>query len=247
MASSVQTLRITLPHEVSKRLEHVAHERHASAEEVASSIIEHWLLTKRSDGSVRVVHDEGKERSHGTQSDLNEIIRRQDEEIAWLRAEITRLISISPTIHLVHHGPGVFGEAGTVHSEEPNSEIPSARPGEFNPVYQKDDTPVTPPIDLREVEYSPQESSADPNDLISGVLSDREGTRPEQVSGKTLRDLVGGVTGEKNYSVSEAASIAGEPESVILEYIINGFLPAIHINNTYLIRGNDLRQYMLSK
>ena len=67
------------------------------------------------------------------------------------------------------------------------------------------------------------------------------------VSDRTLRDSIGGVREEKKYSLGEAAAIAGESEAVLLEYILDGVLPATKDADSYRIKGTDLRRYMFSK
>lgn len=249
MSPPIQTLQISLPHEVSKRLERMAHERNLSAEEVATSILEQWLVRIGFDNSIRVVPDEcqGKPESYDT-SGLKEIIHRQDKEIAWLREEIHRMITISPTIHLVHHenksgtdtrSDLVMDMLNPVSPSSPELRISDEK---------RDELLSNPNVDDGELQYSQTiESSSEQNELISAVSGNQALHNSEQVSGKTLRGLVGGVTGDKNYTVLEAAAIAGESETVILEYINDGFLPALKYDGLYLIRGNDLRQYILSK
>ncbi|MFH0966799.1 MAG: helix-turn-helix domain-containing protein [Methanobacteriota archaeon] len=248
MSSPIQTIQIALPHEVSKRLEHVAHERNLSTQEVVASILEQWLIKSGHDDSIRIVSDvsTGKPESfdhHG----MKEIIRRQDEEITWLRDEINRIVTTFPTIHLVHHEyiPGKNTHPDlSMEMLNPLSPSPSIGMPDEN----QNAIPSNPNVDVDELQYSPViESSSEQNDLISTVSGDQALHNSEQVSGKTLRGLVGGVTGDKNYTVFEAAAIAGESESVILEYINDGFLPALKNNGTFLIKGNDLRQYILSK
>ena len=46
-------------------------------------------------------------------------------------------------------------------------------------------------------------------------------------------------------AAAEAAAIAGESESVLLEYIADGFLPALRDGPVCRIRGIDLRRYMM--
>ncbi|MDD3574495.1 MAG: helix-turn-helix domain-containing protein [Methanospirillum sp.] len=64
---------------------------------------------------------------------------------------------------------------------------------------------------------------------------------------RTLRDSIGGVSDEVMYTISEAAAITGESESVLLEYIFDEFLPVVRNGTDCRIRGVDLRRYMMSR
>ncbi len=249
MSPPIQTLQISLPHELSKRLERMAHERNMSAEVVATSILEQWLIRGGLDNSIRIVPEEcpGKPDSLDS-SGMKEIILRQDEEITWLREEIHRMITISPTIHLVHHENKSQKDSRSDLSKDIINPLSHSSPQSNVRDEKRDEILSNPNVDDGELQYSQaMESSPEQNDLISTVSGNQTLHNSEQVSGRTLRGLVGGVTGDKNYTVLEAAAIAGESETVILEYINDGFLPAIKYNGSYLIRGNDLRQYIMSK
>ena len=249
MSPSMQTFPISLPHELFIRLEQAAHERNMSDEEFIVSFLDRLVTKGNLNSPVRVVSDTRRKDSESVDlTGLKEIIRRQDEEILWLRSEINRLITISPTIHLVHHDyqawkntvPDPSIPAGDVSREK--TSFPST------PEDKADELLSNQNVDVGELQYSQVlDSSGEQNDLISAESTNQRMQDSEQIGGKTLRGLVGGISGEKNYTVFEAAAIAGESDSVILEYINDGFLPALQYKDTYLIRGNDLRKYILSK
>jgi len=93
-----------------------------------------------------------------------------------------------------------------------------------------------------DVQYSLSESGIESEELIPSGFAG-----PERAGDRMLRDSIGGVIDEILYTVSEAAAIAGESESVLLEYIADGFLPALRDGPVCRIRGIDLRRYMMSK
>jgi hypothetical protein len=244
----------------------MAQKRSLSSEEVAAALLEEIILTKENESLFSSLSKENGIFLSDTRG-LMEVIRRQDNEIAWLREEITRLISTHKEIRIIHNGKGevicsesessdpiqISGvQTGTRPIESP--EMTGLKSGDcesraFTLAKDKGDASVqSSPVDFTDdTIFQNVDTGSDSREFMNQE-SDNAGLQSaEQISGITLRDLVGGITGDKNYSVFEAAAIAGESESVLLEYINDGVLPALHYKNSFLIRGNDLRQYIMSK
>ena len=104
MSPSIQNLNISLTFDVSRRLERMAQERGDTSEELAALLLEQVILKKGCENTIRVVNKEGRESEYYDPKGLQEIIRRQDDEISWLREEINRLISVHPPVHVIFHG-----------------------------------------------------------------------------------------------------------------------------------------------
>jgi hypothetical protein len=248
MSHSNQYLSVPLNLETTRKLERMAQERGESPEALAAILIENLIIRKISDNSIRLIRDEDRDCGCPDPKSLAEIIKRQDDEIAWLRQEINRMITRQSEIHIIHHGQGeiTFKKPQTKEKQPDNQEQKKAPAHVTNEVNYYQEPPRINADFAGETFSQIALSSSDPSELIPPeTASEKENT--QQISGKTLRNLVGGITGEKNYTAFEAAAIAGEPEAVILEYINDGFLPATKYLDTYLIRGNDLRQYIMSK
>ncbi|HOJ96690.1 MAG TPA: helix-turn-helix domain-containing protein [Methanospirillum sp.] len=244
MSHLTQTITLSLSPDIINRLNHFASEQHIPVEDVARDLLTQALHIKRHE-STRIVSPDRK--GHFSSSDhdvLREIIQRQDEEISWLRDQITRLITQSPTPLLIRsdyppltkdqdiHGINQ-GMSGPARQEQPS--IIREKEPEESPVF-------SPHVSVEDVQYSLSETGIDSEDLISPVISGQE-----RGGDRTLRDSIGGVREEMMYTIAEAAAIAGESESVLLEYITDGFLPAVRDGPDYRIRGVDLRRYMMSR
>lgn len=251
MTSSIHNLTIHLSSDTIQRLERIARERGETSEELAALLLEQSIHTKGTDTTIRVVQGERRESEISDPKGLMEIIKRQDLEIKWLRDKISRLITLNPPIHVIHHS-----QDGKVWQESKNSLNTTADSGlqpqeNRSEESRKEEQAYNPPPQIAE-DFSMDnfnqtvEAPSDSQDLLTQSC-DENISDEHQVSGRTLRDLVGGITGEKNYSLSEAAAIAGEAESILMEYINDGFLQAVQYQDTYLIRGNALRNYILSK
>jgi excisionase family DNA binding protein len=241
MPHSKQTITLSISPEMVSRLHHFASEQHARVEDVAADLLSQ-VLSIRKHEVVRVVQSERKGLTLSPESDtLREIIQRQDEEIRWLRDQIARLSTLTPTTHVIRHEyPAMLSEQES-QVRKPVIELSSKIPGSVvKETGNSGDKGSQDAMD--DVTYTLPETGIDPEDLISSGFSD-----PGRVGGRTLRDSIGGVREEKEYSVQEAAAIAGENESVLLEYIADGVLPATQDGDLYRIRGNDLRRYMMSK
>ena len=97
-------------------------------------------------------------------------------------------------------------------------------------------------VSVDDVQFSPSDNGVESEDIMNSSFSGSLRTVD-----RTLRDSIGGVSEEVMYTIAEAAAIAGENESVLLEYIFDGFLPAVRDGTDCRIRGIDLRRYMMSR
>lgn len=240
MSHQKQIITLSLPPEIVNRLNHFATEQHVPIEDIARELLSQSLNIKKHD-ITRIVSPERKGATSPADHEiLREIINRQDEEILWLREQIARLSTITPTTHVIRHEyPALM--------QDPRESIQ-------RPVLQESKPPVTEEkesegsailpahVSVDDVQYSLPESGIESEDLITSGFAG-----PERVGDRMLRDSIGGVSEEVMYTVSEAAAIAGESESVLLEYITDGFLPAIRDGNVCRIRGIDLRRYIMSR
>lgn len=240
MSHQKQIITLSLPPEIVNRLNHFATEQHVPIEDIAQEMLSRALNIKKHDITRIVSCDRKGATSPADHEILREIIHRQDEEILWLREQIARLSTLSPTTHVIRHEyPALM--------HDPRESVK-------RPVLQETKTPVTEEkepegsaifpahVSVDDVQYSLPESGIESEDIISSGYAE-----PERVGDRMLRDSIGGVSEEVMYTVSEAAAIAGESESVLLEYITDGFLPAIRDGNVCRIRGIDLRRYIMSR
>lgn len=244
----MQALNISLSPEMFLSLEAASRDMHLSIEIAAVHLLKDALKKKKTE-TVRILQPDRVERSvHPDNESLHEIIHRQDAEILWLRDHITRISTLTPTTHVIRHeystcGVSHLAEQPTVSSTSAHTLEDSQKPGE-------DPAITSPAVSVDDVQYTPGPGeSGKLEDLISPSMNGGDAGLSEmgRVPGRTLRDSIGGVREELEYSVHEAAAIAGESESVILEYVMDGFLPATKDGTSYHIKGNDLRRYMLSK
>ena len=241
MVHSKQTITLSISPQIISRLRILAAEHHVPIEEVATDLIYQALQIKKHD-PVRVVQMDQK--GHFSSSDseiLREIIQRQDGEITWLREQIARLSTLTPTTHVIRHEyPAISDDTRVL-----KPLIPDENKQFHSDEEKEEDNPdVTLPsqISLEDVQYNVTETGMESDDLITSEYSGHA-----RVGEQTLRDSIGGVREEKKYSVREAAAIAGESESVLLEYISDGFLPAERDGTEYRIQGVDLRRYIMSR
>lgn len=245
----MQALNISLRPEMLLSLEAAARDMHLPIEIAAVHLLRDALKAKKVE-TVRVLQPDRVERPvHPENESLHEIILRQDAEILWLRDHITRISTLTPTTHVIRHEYPVCGIPHP--SEQPAvGSIISSPPLEDSQKSGEDPSTASPAVSLDDVQYTPGPAeSGKLEDLISPSINSGDSGLSEmsRVPGRALRDSIGGVREELEYSVHEAAAIAGESESVILEYVMDGFLPATKDGTSYRIRGNDLRRYMLSK
>lgn len=226
----------------------IALETSVSVEEVVIHLLGDSVRSRRCE-TVRVLHPERGEKftQHNLESSL-EIIRRQDAEIDWLREQLTRLSTLNTITHVIRHeDPDVL----MTRQEKVVVSVPDliniSRSAEI-PV-SPEDTGQQSAVTVDDVQYTPAPGDTRGFEELIPGLEDRKAafSGPERASDRTLRDSIGGVREEKEYTIHEAAAISGDTEEVILEYVIDGFLPATKDGNLYRIRGNDLRRYMLSK
>jgi hypothetical protein len=206
------------------RLNHLANERHMSIEDIVLELLSPGLKMEM-DGITR---------------ELREIIRRQDEEITWLRDQIARLTTLTPTTHVIKHEyPAFMQESRDVCS--PSSIEQSSL---SSPEKEPESEGITPAsnVSVDDVQFSPSDNGVESEDIMNSSFSGSLRTVD-----RTLRDSIGGVSEEVMYTIAEAAAIAGENESVLLEYIFDGFLPAVRDGTDCRIRGIDLRRYMMSR
>ena len=206
------------------RLNHLANERHMSIEDIVLELLSPGLKMEM-DGITR---------------ELREIIRRQDEEITWLRDQIARLTTLTPTTHVIKHEyPAFMQESRDVCS--PSSIEQSSL---SSPEKEPESEGITPAsnVSVDDVQFSPSDNGVESEDIMNSSFSGSLRTVD-----RTLRDSIGGVSEEVMYTIAEAAAIAGENESVLLEYIFDGFLPAMRDGTDCRIRGIDLRRYMMSR
>jgi hypothetical protein len=241
----MQILKISLNPELYSALEMIARDNHVPVETTAVQILGDSVRKKRHE-TMRILQPDHADRQNSSETDtLYEIIKRQDAEITWLRDHITR---ISPSIPV---GSSMYPESPALHQvkEGAVNQITGSQPGKEQDL-SSSEMVATPAVTVDDVQYSPGAGEANGiEDLITRDAG-AEGSRyqgKERASDRMLRDSIGGVREEKKYSLKEAAAIAGETESVILEFIMDGFLPAIKDEDSYQIQGNDLRRYMLSK
>ena len=240
------TITLSLSDDIAARLSQYAAEHHVTMEEFATDLINQALQLKKHE-VVRIIQSEKREvPGHAEPDSVREIIHRQDEEITWLRGQVTRLTSLTPTTHVIKHEYPAF----TINPHE-KPVIPSVTPpaeDECKPVIpdEKDEkTPevILPPhVTVDDVLYTLPDTGMEPEELTSPEYS-----KYERIDERTLRDSIGGISEEKDYTVSEAAAISGESESILLEYIADGFVPARREWAEYRIRGIDLRRYMVSR
>lgn len=249
MSPSEKILSVSLQSEAMKRLEQVARDLHMPVHEAAADLLVQ-ALQARSHETVRIVQmDKSKKTAYPENDPCLEIIRRQDNEITWLREQLTRLSTITPTTHIIRHEYPAF-----------TMDRPNEAPAQSPDTTGRTETQTAPDnhqesqasqVSVDDVQYTPlSEPSGEVEDIISPdiVSTMQDGLMsPGKAGNRMLRDSIGGVREEKDYSITEAAAIAGETEAVILEYIMDGFLPAKRENETYRIRGNDLRRYIMSK
>ncbi|NLL09792.1 MAG: hypothetical protein GX268_02655 [Methanomicrobiales archaeon] len=206
------------------RLNHLANERHMSIEDIVLELLSPGLKMEM-DGITR---------------ELREIIRRQDEEITWLRDQIARLTTLTPTTHVIKHEyPAFMQESRDVCS--PSSIEQSSL---SSPEKEPESEGITPAsnVSVDDVQFSPSDNGVESEDIMNSSFSGSLRTVD-----RTLRDSIGGVSEEVMHTIAEAAAIAGENESVLLEYIFDGFLPAVRDGTDCRIRGIDLRRYMMSR
>ena len=206
------------------RLNRLANERHMSIEDIVHELLSSGLKMEM-DGITR---------------ELREIIRRQDEEITWLRDQIARLTTLTPTTHVIKHEyPAFMQESRDVCS--PSSIEQSSL---SSPEKEPESEGITPAsnVSVDDVQFSPSDNGVESEDIMNSSFSGSLRTVD-----RTLRDSIGGVSEEVMYTIAEAAAIAGENESVLLEYIFDGFLPAVRDGTDCRIRGIDLRRYMMSR
>ncbi|NLV25731.1 MAG: helix-turn-helix domain-containing protein [Methanomicrobiales archaeon] len=241
MDQSKKNITLSVTPEIESRLNQYAAEQQVTPEQVAVDLLTHALHLKKGD-ALRIVQIEQKGQTGKTDAEgLREIIRRQDQEITWLRDQISRLSTLTPTTHIIKHEYPVYA---TAIGEHPYTPAVEEKKKTFLEEKEPDGTDSQLPshVSMEDVHYNIPENAIESEDLIgSGFLA------PGRVDERTLRDSIGGVRGDKDYSVSEAAAIAGESETVLMEYISDGFLPAKREGNMYRIRGADLQRYMLSK
>lgn len=245
----MQALNISLSTEMLVSLETTAREMHLPIETAAVHLLRDALKKKKNE-TVRVLQPDRVERS--VQPDvesLQEIIHRQDAEIQWLRDHITQISTLTPTTHVIRHE---YPVCGVSHPTEQYVAAPtvSPLPAQDSQKPGDDSATASPTVSVDDVQYTPGPGeSGKLEDLISPSINGGDTGLSDmgRAPGRTLRDSIGGVREELEYSVHEAAAIAGESESVILEYVMDGFLPATKDGTSYRIRGNDLRRYMLSK
>lgn len=237
----MQKITISITSDIESRLSHFASEQKTTVEDAATNLLKQALHAKKTDG-FRVVQSEKKSETGLSDTEaLREIIHRQDEEIIWLREQITRLSTLTPTTHIIKHEyPAITGTIREQSSLPPDEEK-KTRITEEKDVNVTDGGPSS-QVSVEDVLYTLTETGIESEDLMNSGFS-----TPTRAGERVLRDSIGGVRGEKEYTVSEAAAIAGESEAVILEYISDGFLPAQKEGNIYRIRGVDLQRYMMSK
>ena len=206
------------------RLNHLANERHMSIEDIVLELLSPGLKMEM-DGITR---------------ELREIIRRQDEEITWLRDQIARLTTLTPTTHVIKHEYPAFMQE----SRDVCPALPVEQSSLSSPEKEPESEGITPVsnVSVDDVQFSPSDNGVESEDLIDSSFSGSLRTVD-----RTLRDSIGGVSEEVMYTIAEAAAIAGENESVLLEYIFDGFLPAMRDGTDCRIRGIDLRRYMMSR
>lgn len=240
----MQTLKISLSPELFSILEMIARNNHVPVEIAAAQILGDSVRKKRHE-TVRILQQDRTDRQDLPEPDiLREIIKRQDAEIAWLRDHISR---ISTTLLIKPEYPSTLQDRQE--TEEGQNRISGNKQVDESST-GLEEVNQSPVVTVDDVQYSPAAGDAGGlEDLMNRSLED-EGARfqgQERASERMLRDSIGGVREEKEYSISEAAAIAGETEAVILEFIMDGFLPAIKDGNSFRIQGNDLRRYIMSK
>ncbi len=240
MSHQKQIITLSLSPEIINRLNHFATEQNMSIEDIAGDLLSQALNIKKHD-ITRIVSCDRKTASVPTDHEiLREIIHRQDEEISWLRGQIARLSTLSPTTHVIRHEyPALIQDPRAAMQRPVLQETKSSVAEEK----ESEGSAIPPaPISVDDVQYSLSESGIESEELIPSGFAG-----PERAGDRMLRDSIGGVIDEILYTVSEAAAIAGESESVLLEYIADGFLPALRDGPVCRIRGIDLRRYMMSK
>lgn len=246
MTSSSHTITLKLSQDSLKRLKQVADDQHSTIEEIAASLLGE-ILHKKQTKTVTIVHPERSNHTLHEQNMMSEIIRRQDAEILWLREQFNRMLTI-PQRSDGDQDPSMLSRSGQLPSD---SSPESQKTLGFDINRESDDiSSMQSSVTVDDVQYSPTtDSEIITDELLPSHLD--EGSQNYQghrsVGDRTIRDSIGGVRGEMRYLISEAAAIAGESEATILEYITNGFLPAIKEGDSYRIRGNDLQRYMMSR
>jgi len=247
MTSSSHTITLQLSPDSIKRLSQVADLQHMTIEEAAASLLGEILHKKRTK-TVTIIHPEKSHQIVHEQVMVSEIIKRQDAEILWLREQVNRLLTSTQGSDVTHQDHSII----TKEEQLKSSSMPDGNKAKSFELNQEshDISSMQSSVTVDDVQYSPISDSEIISDelLPSHLDHGSEIFRGHQsVGDRTIRDSIGGVRGEMEYLINEAAAIAGESEATILEYIINGFLPAIKEGDTYLIRGNDLQRYMMSR
>lgn len=237
----MQKITLTISSDIALQLQHLASEQKVTVEVIATDLLNQAMQGKKPE-AFRIVQSERIGQPVFSDSEgLREIIHRQDEEIIWLRDQITRLSTLPPTTHVIKHEYPAFNATLRDNPENPFcDEKKNLKPG--NKKSETADTIQPYQVSVEDVQYSVQEPGIESDELLTSNFSG-----PDRVDERTLRDSIGGVRGEVDYTISEAAAIAGESEAVILEFITNGFLPAKMEGTMYRIRGADLQRYMMSK
>ena len=229
-----------------KRLKQVADDQHSTIEEAAASLLGEILHKKRTK-TVTIVHPDKSPHVSQEQVMMSEIIKRQDAEILWLREQFNRLLTTPQKRDEPDQDPLILPVRDLQAQFVPGNEKKTGF--EFNPE-NHDIASLHSSVTVDDVHYSPiSESEIISDELLPSHLEDGSDNFRDHRSerDRTIRDSIGGVRGEMRYLISEAAAIAGESEATILEYITNGFLPAVKEGDVYLIRGNDLQRYMMSR
>lgn len=246
MSSSSYTITLQLSQESYKRLKQVADDQHTTIEEAAASLLGEILHKKRTK-TVTIVHPERSSHFAHEQNVMSEIIKRQDAEILWLREQFIRMIS-------AHQGSDLLQkDSSQIRAGEqlPPGSLSGIKAMGSEITHESHDiSSLQSSVTVDDVQYSPtSDSEIISDELLPSHLDDGSDNFQvhRSVGDRTIRDSIGGVRGEMKYLISEAAAISGESEATILEYITNGFLPASKEGDTYLIRGNDLQRYMMSR
>lgn len=240
MSQISKTITLSLRADFFDRLNRLANERHMSIEDIVHELLSSGLKMDM-DGTTRAVIDHQRENSHQPVTrELREIIRRQDEEITWLRDQIARLTTLTPTTHVIKHEYPVFMQE----SRDVCPALPVEQSSLSSPEKEPESEGITPAsnVSVDDVQFSPSDNGVESEDIMDSSFSGSLRTVD-----RTLRDSIGGVSEEVMYTIAEAAAIAGENESVLLEYIFDGFLPAMRDGTDCRIRGIDLRRYMMSR
>ena len=116
----MQKITLTISSDIALQLQHLASEQKVTVEVIATDLLNQAMQGKKPE-AFRIVQSERIGQPVFSDSEgLREIIHRQDEEIIWLRDQITRLSTLTPTTHVIKHEYPAFNAALHDNPEKPS-------------------------------------------------------------------------------------------------------------------------------